>query len=501
VKRFLAALTAAFAVALVVSLSGADSSDDDGRVRYVIELDNAFGLIEGADVKIAGVRAGKIEAMDLDRTDMRALIKVSIDSVGFGDLRADSRCETKPQSLIGEYFIDCDPGVSATKLEDGGTVPVERTATTVPIDVVNNILRRPFAERFSLIFAELGGALAARGPDLNETIRRASPALREVNKVLAALREERRTIRDLYRDADVVVGALAGNKKDVTRFFAEARDTAAVGAARPAAVRRQLRAFPTFLAELRQTMPLLGRTAERQAAALTTLRQQAPLLRSFLDRLGPFAEASRPAVRSLGEAAVVGKPALEIARPRLQELSTAARELPELGSNLAIILEHLDDRKNAVEKDPRSPTGQGFTGFEALLRYIYAQSQSVNLFDSDNYILKVAGFLDRDCGNYQNAESARAPSQQRCAAILGPGRPGIDEPDPTKSDAAARRAAKADAAGGPAAGAPGPSGPSAAAPSAVPSAAPGQAAPKIATPGVPSVPDVVQPLLDFLLKP
>jgi hypothetical protein len=196
---------------------------------------------------------------------------------------------------------------------------------------------------------------------------------------------------------------------------------------------------------------------------------------------------------------VAGRPAVTAARPRLQELSVAARELPELGGNLALILEHLDDRKHAVEKDPRSPTGQGFTGFEALLRYVYAQSQSINLFDSSNYILKVAAFLDKDCAFYQDAESARTAQQQHCAAILGPGRPGIDEPDPTKTTAAARRAAEADRSGG------------TTAPARIPSARTGGTA--TAAPGgggtsagagaapAPSAPDIVRPLLDFLLKP
>ncbi len=500
-RRLGTTVAAALAIGLVIALSGASSGDDaNARVRYVIELDNAFGLIEGADVKIAGVRAGRIEDMDLDRTDMRALIKVSIDREGFGDLRADSTCETKPQSLIGEYFVDCDPGTSARKLADGALVPVERTTTTVPVDLVNNILRRPYRERFSIIFAELGGALAARGPDLNETIRRASPALREVNRVLAILRTERRTIRDLYADADAVVGSLADNRKDVTRFVAQARDTAAVGAARPAAVRRQLRALPPFFTELQQTMPLLGEAARRQTGALRTLSTQAPLLRRFLDRLGPFAEASRPAVRTLGDAAKAGRPAVIAARPRLAELASAAKELPELGGNLALVLEHLDNRKKAVEKDPRSPGGQGFTGFEALLRYVYAQTQSVNLFDSSNYILKVSGFLDADCGFYQNAVTARSPKQQRCAAILGPGRPGIDEPDPTKTTTAAAR--RRVAARRPSSQGPGRA-PSAPAAGVIPSsggATDGAGQPS-AAPAPAAIPDAVKPFLDFLMRP
>ena len=43
----------------VFAVSGPAIGGDPER-RYWVELDNAFGLIEGGDVKVAGVRAGKI---------------------------------------------------------------------------------------------------------------------------------------------------------------------------------------------------------------------------------------------------------------------------------------------------------------------------------------------------------------------------------------------------------------------------------------------------------
>src|SRR4051812_32662452 len=193
------------------------------KTQYWVELDNSFGLIEGADVKVAGVRAGKATEMELDRSHMRARIGIRIARTGFGDLRTDAFCETRPQSLIGEYFLDCKPGTARKKLPRHGTVPVKQTASTIPLDLVNDIMRRPYRERFSILLSELGAGLAARGGDLNETIRRANPALREVDRVLARLAEQRHVIRDLYRDADRVVGRLADNREQVTRFVREAR--------------------------------------------------------------------------------------------------------------------------------------------------------------------------------------------------------------------------------------------------------------------------------------
>ena len=439
-RALLVTLVLAAAAAWVVVSGGAG---DDGGNRYTVELDNAFGLVEGADVKVAGVRSGKVKTFEVDRRSYRALVKIEIERGGFGELRADVFCESRPQSLIGEYFLDCKPGTSRRRLPEGATIPVKQTGSTIPVDLVNNIMRRPFRERFSIILGELGAALAARGTDLNETIRRANPALRETDKVLKILGDQRRVIADLATNADRVVTRLADKRTEVTRFVTEARDTAQASAERRDDLRAQLQSFPTFLRELRPTMARLGEAADAQAPALRNLSDSAPLLRRFFDDLGPFSEASRPAFRTLASASIVGREAAKVSRPRIAELREFADPLPELTKNLAITLEHLDDRSFAVEKNPSSPGGQGFTGFEAILQYVFRQSQATNTFDDNSYLLKVSAFLDNLCAQYTDAQQAKDPERDRCKAVLGPGRPGIDEPDPSPAGQAGPRASAA----------------------------------------------------------
>src|SRR4029078_5810777 len=99
---------------------------------YTIELDNAFGLTNGADVKVAGVRAGSVSGLRVDRKSKRALIDITIYKNGFGSLRTDAFCETRPQSLIGEYYVDCRPGTAAKRLHTGGTTPAADDGATIP---------------------------------------------------------------------------------------------------------------------------------------------------------------------------------------------------------------------------------------------------------------------------------------------------------------------------------------------------------------------------------
>ena len=100
------------------------------------------------------------------------------------------------------------------------------------------------------------------------------------------------------------------------------------------------------------------------------------------------------------------------------------------------MLRDLDDRGRAVEKDKRSPGGQGYTGFEAFLSYVFDQMMAINIFDENGYILKV-NLSASECSEYQNADSIKRKEKEspgfisRCLAALGPNQPGVTTADPT----------------------------------------------------------------------
>jgi ABC-type transporter Mla subunit MlaD len=433
--RRLFALCLAVTALAALAVTSAGAGDRSGN-RFTVVLDNAFGLVNGADLKIAGVRAGKITDMRVDRRTHRALVDFEVTKDGFGSLRKDVFCESRPQSLIGEYFIDCRPGTDSERLPGGATIPVEQTASTIPVDLINNVLRRPYRERLAIILDELGVGVAGRAGDINDAIRRASPALRETDKVLAKLAGQNEVLRELVTNADTVIGDLAANRKDVGRWVTETREVASASAERRDDIAAGLHRLPTFLRELRPTMAALGSAADAQGPSLRNLNASADQLTRFLENLEPFADASQVNLRSLAETSRKGRPAVRAARPMIAQLRTATVKAPELTNNLAIVLEHLNDRKHAVEPDPRSPGGKGYTGLEALLQYPFDQATAINTFDRNGYILKIDLFASK-CSDYQNLKSlkqemAKDPSFFKdCAAVLGPSLPGITQADPT----------------------------------------------------------------------
>ncbi|MGH2763039.1 MAG: MlaD family protein [Thermoleophilaceae bacterium] len=461
-RRMLAILVTLGVCAAAVVLAGASSEESAGRT-YKVTFDNAFGVTEGGDFQVGGVTAGKTTDLHVltRRGEVpKAVVTVEISEPGFGDFRKDATCDIKPQSLIGEYFVDCQPGTSSEKLPEGGTVPVEQTTSTIPADLVNNIMRRPYRERFRLIITTLGTGLAGRPEDLSEVLRRAHPGLRETSRVLNILGDQNQVIKDFISDSDRVIEELEANKRDVVRWVEEAGDTAEITATRRAELRRTFQKLPTFLDELRPTMARLGELADEQTPLLADLQRAAPSLDEFFTRLGPFSEASRPAVRSLGDTAVVGTRTFREGRQEIDLLRDFAPEAQPTFEPVRQFLQTADDRDRALEDDPRSANGSppapdptaireggptGFTGLEALWNYFFWQSLSINGYDDISHQLRVA-VTETKCGQLYTEFDLSNPEDREtfedCSAWLGPNLPGITTPDFTETGAASASTAR-----------------------------------------------------------
>jgi len=417
-------LVAALAAVAGIAWFAVTSAGAADEQRHTVVLDNAFGLTEGSDLRSSGVTIGKVEKLSVQRSTAHALARIVVTKPSFAGFRSDVFCEVKPQSLIGEYYLDCDPGEKSGPAPR--TIPVGQTAGTIPPDVVLDILRRPARERFGLILTELGIGLAGRGEDLNTTLRRAVPALRETDKVLDILAANRGTIRQLTRDADRTLVGIARNRRDVGRFVREAGDTTQASASRAGALRATVEKLPGFLRELRPTLAELGTTARLQTPALRDLRRASPDLTEFLTRLGPFADSARPAVRGLGRAADTGIGAVKEARSTVRQLRALGTASTQPMRNLRFVLEDLNDRGRAVEPNRLSPTGSGFTGLEAFLQFFFVQSQAINIYDSKGFLLKLNVLLN-ECSQYTNAATAVDNPERtaNCKQWLGPNQPGV----------------------------------------------------------------------------
>jgi ABC-type transporter Mla subunit MlaD len=386
--------------ALAVLTTGA--SQGHRHPAYLVRaiFDDAAFAVPGEDVRVAGANVGSIQALDVctkapcpaSSPANKAAVTIAINNPIFTPFYANAHCSIRPQSLIGEKYVDCTPGTSAApalqKIASGsgaGThlLPLVRTNSPVDSDIVQDISQEPIRQRFALILDELGTGLAARGSDLNEVIHRANPALGQTDQVLQILAKQNRVLSRLASESDAVLAPLAKVKSQLADFIVQANTTSVASAARAADIARSFQLFPSFLQQLRPLVLELGRFADQGTPLMASLAESATDVSRQFQNLAPFARAARPALIALGNESQQSQPAL---------LSTIplARRLDQLGTQAKPAGASLDQLTSSLDQ-----TG----AIEYLMSLLYNGVSATNMFDSVGHLPRTEPMVG-SCASY-----------------------------------------------------------------------------------------------------
>jgi phospholipid/cholesterol/gamma-HCH transport system substrate-binding protein len=465
--RRLATIVCVVAAAGGLLIASGATGDDGGPYELRAIFDNGGFLVPGEEVRIAGAKVGEIVEVDVAREDEivsledggtaipgKAVVVMRIDNPAFQDFREDASCIITPQSLLGERFVECrhtqprsaagEPPPALEQIPEGQPgegqylLPLENNGKVVDLDLVQNINRRPFAERFRLILNDLGAGFAARGEELAEIIERSNPALRETNEVLAILAQQNRALAELAEDSDQVLAPLARERDRIVGFIRNANEANQAAAERSADIEAGLARFPATLRELRLTMAQLQAFADQATPVVSDLGAAAPDLVRASEALGPFSDAGTEALLTLGDAADAAGPKIAAADPVILDLRTLARATKPAAASLAELLASLRET-DGFERimDLVFNTANGLNGFDSLGHYLRALLQVTNCVDyviapttgcSANWV--EAAPLDPDDKLAQSGERERG-----AAGVLGPapgGSPGFQIPLPAE---------------------------------------------------------------------
>jgi ABC-type transporter Mla subunit MlaD len=382
-------LSAVIAVVAVVRPGSSRGAGGPYLVRAI--FDNAAFAVTGEDVRIAGANVGSIQSLDVT-SDRKAAVTISIDDARFTPFYANATCAIRPQSLIGERYVDCEPGSSSEPAlqqimrgPGSGThyLPVTRTSSPVDSDIVQDIYQQPIRERFSLILNELGTGLAARGSDLNAVIHRANPALGNTDKVLKILAGQNRALAQLATDSDHVLAPLAKVHREISGFVDHANTTSVASAARARDISRSFQLFPQFLRQLRPLLVSLGKLADQGTPLMASLGQSAAALGRQFENLTPFARAARPALIALGKSSQQSQPALIATIPLAKQLRNLGQQAVPTASMLDKLTASLDD------------TG----AIEDLMSLLYSGTNTGNGFDALGHYVRTDTLVG-DCTGY-----------------------------------------------------------------------------------------------------
>ncbi|HEV3318516.1 MAG TPA: MlaD family protein [Solirubrobacteraceae bacterium] len=388
---------AALVAVTLLTVSGCGSSGGGYTVRAI--FDDAANIIPGEDVKIEGVKVGVVGPVT-PTPSQKASVVLDIENAGFQDFRSDASCTIEPEALIGEKFVNClptQPRPEGTPLppplhkipsghegEGQYLLPVTNTSSPVDVDLLGDINRLPVRERFRIIINELGAGLAGRGSDLNAVVRRADPALRELDKVLAILAAQNKTLVNLAEESDRALAPVAGVKQQISNFIVGADTVSRASANQRGAIARNLAGFPPFLEQLGPAMERFGRFAEQTTPAFTDLKAAAPGINQTFTQLAPFANSSTAFFQSLGKTAKVSGPALASLQPLLARVKTAGNAAEPFSASLSELFTSLRD------------TG----GLERFMDFIFLGAGSTNGYDALGHFLRTEGLAAVGCLTY-----------------------------------------------------------------------------------------------------
>jgi ABC-type transporter Mla subunit MlaD len=411
-RRALAIGAVVVAVVAIVLIASSGGGGNGYVVRAI--FDNGGFMVKGEQVRVAGANVGEIESVgvtlpgEIDSYENgvpraqsgKAVITMKITDPGFQDFRSDASCLIRPQSLIGEKFVDCRPTVPRApgsppapplkKIPSGRPnagqylLPLENNSTSVDPDLINDINKLPYAQGFRLILNELGAGLAARGSDIEAAVKRANPALRDIDRLIGTLNSQRNQLAKLASDSEEILGPLSRERAHVAGFFANSGAAAQASSERGAELEASLRKFPAFLTQFRLTMRSLQGFSDAATPVFADLGKAAPSFTEATRLLTPFSAASTVALKSLGNTGEEAGPILHAADPIVIKARDLARSGVVPTAKLAEFFASTKETK----------------GWDGLVDLIYNGTAASNGFDKYGHFTRLLTTLT-NCLEYE----------------------------------------------------------------------------------------------------
>ena len=264
-----------------------------GGDTYYAAFTEAGGLKPNDEVRIAGVRVGKVETVELDGDHVRVTFRVDTDSE-FGDT---THASIKVKTLLGAMYLALEPAGSG-HLDAGSEIPVERTSS--PFDVVEAFsglaettqridtdrladslttladLSRNTPDEFREALdgvSRLSANIAARDEKINSL-------LTNLERVSGVLDERDEDIVGLMRDSDVLFRALVARREAVHDLL---QSTTTLSRELTSLIRESRADLKPALAHLERVIDVLNKNEDNLD---NSLRLMAPFYRVFANTLG-----------------------------------------------------------------------------------------------------------------------------------------------------------------------------------------------------------------------
>lgn len=203
-----------------------------GGDTYHADFSDASGLKANDEVRIAGVRVGKVTGLALDGDHVKVTFKIKTDSQ-FG---TQTGAQVKVKTLLGNMFLALEPKGSG-QLEKGSTIPASRTKSAY--DVVDAF--SGLAERTDRINTDqLASALDTLASATKDTPAAFQGTLKGLSALSETVASRNAQISELLKNLDHVSGVLSQHDDDIVALMKDSDTVLRALVARRDAVHRLL---------------------------------------------------------------------------------------------------------------------------------------------------------------------------------------------------------------------------------------------------------------------
>lgn len=265
--------------------------------RFTALVPEAFQLVPNGDVRRAGVKIGKIDAVS-SRGSM-AVVSVELDP-GQGPVYRDGSVLVRTKTLVGENYLELDPGhFPAGRLPDGGVLQLTQAKEAVQLDQILSGLDSRTRAAIRRDLDALGPGFSGRGSQLNQLFGAIKPVAVDGGVVMRILASERAQLATVVDATGQVMQAFADRTADVQRLAVAAKATAVAAASRDQALGAAIDELPATLVQVRASVNRLARFSTSATPVLADLHTAVRDLGPVFPRLRPAAAQARALFKQL----------------------------------------------------------------------------------------------------------------------------------------------------------------------------------------------------------
>jgi len=288
-----------FTAAIFLALFNLGGGVDVGkRYRVSVVVPTALQLSDNADVRSAGVRIGSVQR--IAGRGATAVLELALDA-DHAPIHRDARVQVRAKTLVGENYVDLEPGTGAP-VPDGGELPITRTKPATQLDDILSTFSPRRRARLQRLLSGVGPGLGDSRA-VGRAISGVSELLEGGKRIAPALDDERDALRGLVADLGVVFRAVGERRDQIAQLVGAARRSATLVAGEDRALRAGLRELPPTLKQVRSTTSRLARVGGHAGPVLDNLTVSLRRLRPAVDELPQTAHVTLGALRELSAAA------------------------------------------------------------------------------------------------------------------------------------------------------------------------------------------------------